>query len=157
MSNLATAYQAVGTFTLTGINSLAAGQYVLSSQVNFSGLTPIPLDVLIKVKIKTGTLGTNNNVQVYWVESLDGSTLTDGLGTSATTGATLPPNAVLLGSVLVSSSSAIYVSRSWSVASYFGGTLPNYGSLLIYNNTGGALDGSAGGSAQYEPIYATST
>jgi hypothetical protein len=65
-----------------------------------------------------------------------------------------PPNLVYLGTVNVSSSAAVQ-SQPFSIARAFGGVVPKYWGIVVYNVTGGALDSSSSNlGAWYQGVQA---
>lgn len=106
------------------------------------------VDALVFIKVKSGGSGTSaaGVVNVYAVGTVDGgTTYTENAGASdAAITLTTPPNAKLIGSVNVVANSTTYYSGPFSVASAFGGQLPDHWGLVIENKSGGTLDGTEG-------------
>lgn len=111
------------------------------------------LDVLVQVKVKTNAASTSANgyVAVYAYGSADGGTdYSDGAsGTDGSFIPTTPPNIRLIGIVNAVANATTYVGGPFSVATAFGGVLPDHWGIIIENETGAALDASVG-SAWYQ-------
>lgn len=117
------------------------------------------VDALLTVKAKTGSTTPANDkcVYVYGYGTTDGgASYTDGTtGIDAAFTGTNPPNMRLIGIINVAATATVYTGGPWSVANAFGGILPDHWGIYVVNFTGGALDASAGGSADYQGVYAT--
>lgn len=138
MSTVKLAYGAATSLTIT-LNSLASGSAATSSAIAQS--TDLALDALVEILVTTGTVGTNPNVAVYAIPSLDGTNYGD------------VTNAPLIGTISTPSSATAY-RKTMSVAQAFGGNLtPSY-KIYVTNNTGAALAGS-GNSGQYVEVTGT--
>jgi hypothetical protein len=138
MSNIKPSYGAATALTIT-LNSLASGGNATSTAIAQS--TDLALDVLVEIAVTTGTVGTNPNVAVYAIPSLDGTNYGD------------VTNAPLIGTISTPSSATPY-RKSMPVAVQFGGSLPPSYKIYVVNNTGAALAGS-GNSGQYVEISGT--
>jgi hypothetical protein len=142
----------------TSIQGLAAGAaWQMTPVDNTSGLY---IDAQVQIILKTGTSGPfSNYVTLYAFASLDGTHFPDALG--ATEGLVSPwsttPNLKQLGLLSVSAVGTIYRSDVFSVGALYGGTLPPHWGLCLYNNSGAALDGTAGNfSILWAGAYGTS-
>lgn len=138
MSNIKPSYGAATALTIT-LNSLASGSGATSSAIAQS--TDLALDALVEILVTTGTVGTNPNVAVYAIPSLDGTNYGD------------VTNAPLIGTINTPSNATPY-RKSMPVAVQFGGSLPPSYKIYVVNNTGAALAGS-GNSGQYVEISGT--
>ncbi len=147
------------TITLNSLsNSSARQSAVLDNSSN------LYLDVLIGGGFKTasGTLGTNPAV-VIWVSGLTDGTNYGGSNGSNTLGGgdasfTMPSNTgnlVLLAQVPINAAAATEYMEPRSLASAFGGTLPQKVVVVVQNSTGLSLDSSAGGTVYYTGITTT--
>lgn len=158
MTDIAGAYGAPAALTIT-LNSLASAASRSSAAVDFSSLTPIPLDVLVTVKVKTaGTLVAPASLAVFGYGTADGgATYTDGVGgADAAFVPTSPGNLKPLGTLNAPVTGTTYIGGPWSLAAAFGGTLPQKAGIVVTNNTGAALDSTAGNfSVSYTPVYVT--
>lgn len=119
--------------------------------------TNLFLDALVQLKIKTAAAATSATGQViiYAYGTADGGT-DYGDGVSGTDGAvtlTSPPNLRVLGIINAVANSTTYVSNPFSVASVFGGKLPDHWGIVVENETGATLDATVG-SAWYQGIQA---
>lgn len=145
----------------TGLNSLASSSTAGYQSDVIDNTSNLDLDALVMVKAKTSSSALANDKAVYWwvAGSADGgTTFTDGVASTghASFTRTDPPNLVLLGALNCPSSSTVYTGGPWSVAQAFGGVMPEKWALVCVNFTGQNLDASAGGSAFYVRIQATS-
>ena len=105
------------------------------------------LDALIAVKIKSGASGTaaTGVVNVYAYGTVDGgTTYTEGAtGTDAAITLTVPTNARLIGVLNVVANATTYIG-TYSLAEAFGGIAPQKWGIIIDNESGAALDSTAG-------------
>jgi hypothetical protein len=141
MATVKISYGTATALTIT-LNSLAsAGTATSSAVVN---TTDLALDALVDVEVTTasGTLGTNPNVAVYALGSVDGTNFADST------------NATLIGVIPVAVAATAYRKTNMSIANAFGGSVPPQWKLYVVNNTGLAL-GSSGNAAQYVETQAT--
>ena len=122
--------------------------------------TNLYLDALLSLTLKSGASGvsTTGTVLVYAYASADGgTTYTDGAtGTDAAWTGTNPPNARLLTILNMVVVATTYHSGPISVASAFGGTLPQRWGIMVVNSSGGAFDTTAGNfSVFYQGVQQT--
>lgn len=136
------------------INSLASASARASSAIVNNNSIPYE-DYLVNVTIVSGSTATSATgyVNVYAVGSVDGgSTYGEGAtGSDAAITLTVPSNARLIGTLNVVANTTTYHSNPFSVASAFGGTLPDHVAIIISNQSGHAL-AAAGCSAQYQAV-----
>lgn len=136
-TNYGTANQLM-TITLTSLASAASRG---SAAVDNS--TTLFLDALVIVRSKTasGTIGGDKCLYVYAYGSVDGGTTYGGAATGTDAAITLasPPNVRLIGIVNMPASATQYDSSPLSVASAFGGNLPQKWGIIVNNATGLAL------------------
>lgn len=115
------------------------------------------LDAFVQLKIKTNASGTSATgfVVIYAYGTADGGTdYGDGVtGTDADQTLTSPPNLRVLGIINAVANATTYTSNPFSVASVFGGKLPDHWGIVVENDTGATLDASVG-SAWYQGIQA---
>jgi hypothetical protein len=136
------------------LNSLGSAAARASTAVNNS--STLFEDCLVEVTIKTGASGVaaTGYVAIYAAGSVDGgTTYPDGAtGTDGAVTQVVPPNSKLIGTLNCVANATVYKSNAMSVAAAFGGTLPQYFVIIVSNQTGAALDASAGGSAQFQGV-----
>jgi hypothetical protein len=156
MSSVKSAYGSTNQTITCTITSLANnGQRGSTAIDNTSNLF---LDALVEVKVKSAASSTSANgyVNVYAYGTADGGTnYSDGItGSDSNATLTVPPNVVLIGRINVVANSATYIGGPFSVASAFGGVLPDHWGIVIENKTGATLDASIG-SSWYQGIFQT--
>lgn len=128
--------------TLNGVNSLASATLSsASADINF---TSGPLDALLEVTLDPGTTAGNKQAVIYASDSLDGTNFSDAVNRE---------NLVFVGIMYLPDTNVVR-SRSYSLASAFGGTLPPKLRIYIFNDSGAAFN-SSGHSAQYAEVRAT--
>ncbi len=144
------------------LNTAAAMTITLSSLANGAGraataidnTTGLYLDADVRVKVKTNAAGTSATgyCDVYLLSSEDGTNYDDTFG--GTDAAATPVNARKLGTMTTNVNATTYVGV-FSVAS-LGITLPAKWSIIVVNNSGAALDATAGNhSVTYREKYLT--
>lgn len=119
-------------------------------------------DYLVFLKVKTGGSATaaTGTVNIYALATVDGgTTYTENAGaTDAAITLTSPPNARLIGIVNCVANSTTYYGGPFSVATAFGGSMPDHFAIVIENKTGGTLDGTEGSHAKlYQGVYGAYT
>ena len=158
MSNVAGAYGSNNQTVTITLASLASGASRQSSQIVVSGLSPIPLDILVTVKLKAGSTNTGFFATLYACGSTDGgTTFTDNAGTTDAA-ITLPttPNAKYIGTINMPATATSYVAGPFGIAAHMDGSLPANLVLVVNNATGGALDATgANHSITYQAVYDT--
>jgi len=143
MASVKLAQTAATALTVSGLSTLANGSSATSAPID--NTTNLYLDYLVEVAVTVGTVGTNSQVLVYAVDSLDGTNYSD---------STQAANMRFLGSIQTPTSATAYRSAAVSVAAAFGGTLPPKFEIVITNSTGAAF---TAGTAQYIGSYQTVT
>jgi len=143
MANVAVAYGAEASLTISGLATLANA--TLSSASTTISPSGNVLDYLISVNCTVGTIVAPASYSVYAFSSLDNVTFSDSSGTP-------PQNGRLLGTVSTPTSTTAYPSPAFSVAAAFSGTLPPNFQIRVYNNSGAAF---TAGTAEQMPVYAT--
>jgi len=144
------------TITLNGLvdDAIRASSFVDNSANLF-------LDALVQLKINTGNVGApagDKNCIVYAYGSADGGTTYSGGATGADAAyggvaGQLISNCPILGFVNVDAQNETFESDVFSVASAFGGVLPQKWGIIVLNQIGQALGAS---SAFYQGIMAQS-
>lgn len=156
-STFETLYGSSGQSITCTITSLANAGQRQSTVIDNS--TNLYLDALVQVKIKTNAAGTSSTgtVNVYAYGSVDGGTTYGDTvtGTDGSVTLTSPPNLRLVGVINAVANATTYVSPLMSIASAFGGTLPQKWGICVENKTGATLDASVG-SAIFQGIGAQS-
>jgi hypothetical protein len=116
------------------------------------------LDALVFLKLKSHASSTlaSGYVNVYAYGTADGgTTYTDGAtGTDGAITLTAPPNMRLIGTINIVANSVTYDGGPFSVASAFGGVLPDHWGIVVENLSGAAFDASVA-SAWYQGVFAT--
>jgi hypothetical protein len=157
VSTVSTLYGSSGQSITITLNSLANGSFRQSTVI--SNTTNLYLDVLLQFKVKTGASGvsTTGVVRCYLYASADGgSDYTDGAsGSDGSFTPTSPPNQRVVMALNCVANATVYTSDLISVAAAYGGVLPAEWGIVIENETGAALDSSAGGTAWYQGIQQT--
>ena len=106
-------------------------------------------DSLVMVKVKTGASSTSATgyVDVYAYGTSDGGT-DYSAGFAGTDGAFSGQTSALfrLGRIAAVANATTYVGGPWSVASAFGGSLPDHWGIVVDNESGSTLDASVGSS-----------
>ena len=136
--------------TTSAMNSLANGTYVSAGVLNHT--TNDPLDVLIEVEVTPGTVSGNKQVVVFAKASLDGTKFQSGPESGTTT--TDEPNLKWIGTVPCNTSSTAQTGI-FSLASAFGGVLPQQSKIVLKNDSGAALAAS-GHSVYYSEVTGAS-
>lgn len=156
MANIKNAYGTQNqAFTIT-LNSLANGSYRQSTVVDNTSNNF--LDYLVSLIIKSGASGVSSTgtIVVYAYATTDGTNYTDGAsGTDGAMTPTSPSNLIYLGTINVVANAVTYYGGPFSIAAAFGGQIPEKFGIVVYNNTGAALN-STTNSANYQGVYATS-
>lgn len=146
--------QAFGTSTSITItlNSMASGGARESTVVDNS--SNLFLDALVRVSVSVGTVGAPKEVRIYVYGSEDGTVYEDpATGSDAAITLEDPPVMKLARVIPTPSNSKVYESV-FTVAQCFGGIMPRKWGIVVENQTGAALAGSAN-SATYSGMYQT--
>lgn len=137
--------------TTTAMDSLANGTYVAAGTLNHT--TNDPVDVLLEVKVTPGTVSGNKQVVVFAKGSLDGTNFQSGPENGTTT--TDEPNLKCLGTIPCGTNSTAQTGV-FSLATAFGGVLPQQTKIIVKNDSGAALAAS-GHSVYYSEVTGAST
>lgn len=140
------------TITLNGLtNSSSRSSAAVDNSSNLF------VDALVQIKVKTNASGTSGTgtVNIYVYASADGGTsYPDGCGTD--TGISSVADLRFLGQVNTVANSTSYISEPMSVASAFGGLLPENWGIAVQNLSGATLDSTAGNfDAFFQPLNLT--
>jgi len=153
-SKYGTSNQAI---TIT-LNGLADDGYRESTAIDNS--TNLFLDALVQVKVNVtaGAPAGDKNCLIYAYGTADGGTSYSGAatGTDAAYGGVagqLISNCKLLGIVNLDAASETFESDVFSIASAFGGVMPDHWGIIVMNQSGQAL-AAADNSAFYQGVYA---
>lgn len=139
MANVKTAFETIDTLTIT-LASLANGSGRASTAVD--NTSNLDLDGTVFVKIKTNAAGTSatGHIDVYIVKSPDGSNYDDAF---AGTDAALTPNAATFLFSFPATANATTYQGSERLSKVFE-RLPKKFAICVVNNSGAALDSTAG-------------
>jgi hypothetical protein len=159
MSNIKQEFGAESTFTIT-LASLASSATAARESTAINNSSDKFSDALVKLRIEVGagTISNDRAVHVFAYGSVDGGTTYTDLATGTDAGITLrdPSNLRLIGSIFVPTQSLAYVGGPWSVASAFGGRLPEHWGIVVRNFTGIALHSTEGNHKKlWQGIYHT--
>lgn len=141
MANINVAYSISKTLTTSGLSNLASNSSATSN--TFDATSTNPLEVLVELAVTTGTVSGNTRALVFAITSVDGTNFSD---------TTVEANMVLLGVLSTPSSSTAYRSKEFSVASAFGGFVPNHFKVVVKNDGGGTY---GAGVLTYRELTAT--
>jgi hypothetical protein len=143
-----------GPTTITcGMDGLASSTTAARASTVIDNTTNLFLDALVELQLQTvtGTLGTNPVIYVYAYALSYNGNYTDGVsGTDEAFTLPATPNLKLiqiinyLSSAYVISSPTTVYSSPFSIATAFGGILPPKWGIVVNNQTGLALAGTAG-------------
>jgi hypothetical protein len=163
MADILTGYGSSGqavTITLASLGDSATAGRESTSVDNSSSKF---LDVLITAKVKTqnsGSIVAPSAAFVYAYATVDGGSEWPDTVTGSDAAITInnPTQLKLLGAIYAAAINTTYKGGPWSLASLFGGKMPQKWGVVIINDMGTAL--SATGSdhgVEYQGIYATAT
>lgn len=161
MADVKTAYGSNGqalTITLTSLaDSSTAGRestVVDNSSNKF-------LDALVTCKIKTqnsGSIASPSAVFVYVYATVDGGSEYPDTVTGSDAAITLnnPTQLQLVGTVYAAAINTTYKGGPWSIASLYGGRMPEKWGIVVVNDTGTALTSTGSDHVvEYQGVYAT--
>lgn len=135
-----------GPTTITcGLDGLGSGSARASTVIDNS--TNLYLDVLLQLQIQTalGSLGSNPVIYVYAYGISQGGNYTDGVtGTDANFTLPTTPNLKLVQIFNINTANTVQYSSPFSIAAAFGGILPKKFGIVVSNQSGLALNGTAG-------------
>lgn len=152
MGNIQTQYgsHAAMSITLNALGSNAARE--ASFVQNTSGA--LDAHVFLTVASGTSAVSATGVVNVYAYASInDGGNYTGGAtGTDAAITLTSPPAPPLIGVLPVLATSVVYNGGPYSVASAFGGALPERWGVVVQNQSGFALRTNTSNAVVYQEI-----
>lgn len=148
------------TCTLASLASSATAGREATAIDNTSNLYLDDL-VFLKIVLQSGTPANDKAVYVYGAGTVDAATprWPDAFtGADAAITFNSPLNARLLGTIYAPTSAGTFLGGPWSMASLFGGSLPEKWSIAIQNYTGCTFSATEGNHAKlHQGVYATST
>jgi len=156
MSDIKTAFAAGSTLTCT-LASLTTGSSRESTVIDNSTNKYLDALVMLKVKFANTAVGTDPWVYVYGYGTVDGgTTYPDNVtGTDAAITLDNPVNLKLLGAVSAAQN-VTNIGGPWSMASLFGGILPEKWGIVVKNSSNITLTGTEGDHAKlWQGIYNT--
>lgn len=146
-------YPGGSALTIT-LNSLGSGAARCSLAVD--NTTNLYDDVLLGGSFKPGTItaSTATVINIYVAALTDGTNYSGGAtGTDAAyTVPTYAGDLILIAVIPMQASATIEYIKKVSVANAFNGALPSKYCFIVQNQTGAALDGTAGGTLYIDPI-----
>ena len=128
------------------------------SSLAIDNTTDLYVDALVQLQIKTGTsaIPGTDVINIYAYGTVDcGTTYPDGTGTDVVVTLPTAHNLILVGQMNTVANTTTYKSEPFSIASAFGGVLPQKWGIVVQFQTlpaggGGALDATAG---NFKAIY----
>lgn len=162
MADVKTSYGTPAALTIT-LASLADATSAGRESTVVSNTSDQYLDALVSARIKTansGSISAPSAVFVYAYASVDGGSEYPDTVTGADAAITLnsPTQLKLLGAVYVAAINTTYKGGPWSVASLYGGRMPEKWGIVIVNDSGTALSATGGDHAvEWQGIGATVT
>lgn len=133
------ASSATATITLA---SLANGSGRGSAAIDNSSALAIEADIMVKIKTASSGVSTTGYLDIYLIRSEDGTNYDDSFGGSDA--AFTPVNATKIGSMMATANATTYIGVFNTAIA---GNLPRKFCIGIVNNTGAALDSTAGNHA----------
>ena len=128
------------------LTSLASATYVVLGTVTHQATGKAPLDCLIELYTKPGTVSGNKQLVLFAQASLDGTNF--GTGPTSGTTTTDEPNLTFIG-VLPLITNSTQQRKVFSLAAAYGGTLPYASKLIAKNDSGVALSSTGSDSDCY--------
>lgn len=120
--------------TVTGLGTLANATYAVSAVKDNTANQP--LDLLVELSVTVGTVATPFAAYLFAKSSLDNTLYGSGPETGTVTIDEV--DLVFIGTVPANTSTATHT-KTFSVATAFGGDLPPYLKFVVKNSTGAAL------------------
>jgi hypothetical protein len=148
MANITANTSSATSLTISGLSTLAAGTYAVSSAIDLSAVDP--LDVLIDITVTPGTVTGNKQLVVFAKVSIDNTNWTSGPESGTTT--TDEPNLLFIGALPLNTNSTAQ-RGTYSIANAVG-YIPPYLKIVVKNDSGVAF---TAGSCQYATQAGVST
>lgn len=161
MASVKTAYGSSGQALTITLASLADSSTAGRESTSVSNSLDLFLDVLISCRLKTQNSGAVSSpfaAYVYAYASVDGgSEWPDAVsGTDNPITLDSPTNLKLLGAVYFSNINQTHKGGPWSLASLYGGRMPEKWGVVVQNDSGTALSATGGDHAvEWQGVYAT--
>lgn len=161
MADIKTGYGTSGQVITITLTSLADSSTAGRESTAVNNATDAYLDVLIAGKLKTqnsGSIAAPSAAFVYAYASVDGGadwpdTVT---GTDAAITLNNPTQLKLLGAIYAAAINTQYKGGPWSLASLYGGRMPERWGIVVVNDTGTALSSTGSDHVfEWQGIYAT--
>jgi hypothetical protein len=126
--------------------SLAASATVGRAGTAIDNTSNLFDDVLVFIFVESGTVSGNKQLLVYVYGTVDGgTTYSEGItGTDAGFTRNDPTGLIPLRVLPMPTNATVYKFGPFSLAAAFGGSLPDHFGLVIFNDSGAALSGTAG-------------
>jgi hypothetical protein len=150
VADLKAKYGADGQAIACSLASLGSSATAGRASAAIDNSTNLFLDALVFLQVRTGSgaIGNDKAVYVYaWgiVDATAGPTYPDAVtGSDAAVTLNDPTQLPLLGVVFCPAATTTYKAGPWSVASCFGGVLPQKWGIVVRNYTGIALSATEG-------------
>jgi len=129
------------TITITCTSLAFASSRESTVLTNTSGFD----DILVFGQTQTTSVATGfKTLTVYGYGTVGGTTYPDAVtGSDAAITLQNPPNLRPLGVIKLTAANTSYKAGPWSLRACFGGTVPQKWGIVVYNNVGVALSGTA--------------
>src|SRR5437879_5583039 len=159
MPTIKSQYDTDGVAITITLASLATGAARESASVDNSSNLYLDALVQLKIKLQSGTPGSDKRVYVYAAGTADGGTTWPDAVTGADAAITLnsPTQLKLIGVIEAPTSAGTFISEPMSVAQAFGGILPKKWSIIVQNMTNMTFSATEGDhTKKYQGIWAQS-
>lgn len=158
MSDIKTKYGTSNQAITITLNALADDGYRASTAIDNSSNLFLDALVQLKVNVTAGAPAGDKNCLIYAFGTVDGGTTYSGgaTGSDAAYGGAagqLIDNCPPLGIVTLDAQNETFESDVFSIASAFGGVMPDHWGIIVMNQSGQAL-AAVGNSAFYQGVYA---
>jgi hypothetical protein len=161
MADIKTAYGTAGTVITITLTSLADSSTAGRESLVIDNDSDRFLDVLIQGKVKpqnSGSIVAPSTAFVYAYASADGGSDYPDTVTGADAAITLnnPTQLKLLGAIYAAAINTEYSGGPWSLASLYGGRMPEMWGIVVVNDMGTALSATSTDHVfEYQGIYAS--
>jgi hypothetical protein len=133
MATIESKYTTANAITIT-LNSLANATFATSSAIDNSTNLFVAADIQVQIKTGASSVSSTGTIEVHLLRSSDGGTTYD----SAVQG----NPATLIGTFNANANATTYGPYTYPTDIF--GQLPDHFKIAVYNNTGAALDSTAG-------------